>query len=139
MGTRNRRPTLGDLSAVEAYIRAQVLPRFIVRLREIEDRLAEHRLALERAYGDLEEECGEDRRLFESRWTETAYAWRFHEVNDLIREHNEYYAIERALPVDPRTGEYVTISGRSYERDLVGPAWILERFPPRPRTVPGSG
>jgi hypothetical protein len=132
MATRNRRFMSGDPRALERYIRAQVLPRFIVRLREIEDHLAEHRLALGRAYRELQEACGEDRRLFERRWIETAHAWRFDEVNALIHEHNEYYPMERSLPLNPRTGDYVTVTGRHYRREPVGAAWIFERFPPEP-------
>jgi hypothetical protein len=131
MATSNR-PTLADPRALERYIRAQILPRFIVRLREIEDSVVEHRLALERAYRDLKLACGEDTEQFALRWTETANRWRFDEVNALIAEHNEYYPAERGLPVDPRTGDYVTISGRPYERELLGPDWILERFPAGP-------
>jgi hypothetical protein len=133
MASRNRlsQNALRDPRALERYIRAQILPRFMVRLREIEDQLAEHRMALERAYRELLESCGEDAALFERRWTAAARAWPFHELNELIEEHNEYYPIERRLPVDPRTGDYVTISGRPYRRELVGPEWILERFPAR--------
>jgi hypothetical protein len=122
----------GDPRVLERYIRAQVLPRFIVRLREIDDHLAEHRLALGRAYRELQQRCGEDRRLFEQRWTEIAHGWRFDEVNGLIHEHNEYYPIERSLPVNPRTGDYVSITGRSYWREPLGPTWILEHFPAAP-------
>jgi hypothetical protein len=130
--------SLTDPRALERYIRAQVLPRFVVRLREIEDQLIIQRAALERAYRELRQECGDDPALFERRWTETARAWRFGDLNDLIAEHNEYYPIERALPIDPRSGDYVTISGRPYEREPVGPEWILERFPARPRSSPAG-
>jgi hypothetical protein len=134
MTPRNRRLSPGalrDPRVLEMYIRAQVLPRFMVRLREIEDQLAEHRLELERAYRELRQSCGDDPVLFERRWTAAARAWPFGELNELILQHNEYYPIERALPIDPRTGDYVTISGHPYERELVGPEWILERFPAR--------
>ena len=130
---RLSRPALTNPRSLEAYIRAQVMPRFMSRLREIDDLLVEHRLGLERAYRRLEEACGADDELFARRWRETAHTWPFHEVNGLVAEHNEYYPIERGLPVDPRTGDYVTISGRSYERESVGPDWVLERFPARRR------
>jgi hypothetical protein len=109
-----------------------MLPRFMQRLREIEDRLAEHRIALERAHRELRASCGRDPELFAQRWREIAGAWRFDEVNELIHQHNEYYPIERNLPVDPRTGDYVTIVGRPYQREPLGLEWILERFPPSP-------
>jgi hypothetical protein len=127
---RSRRE-LYDPSALERYIRSAVLPRFMQRLREIEDELIRQRAALARAYEELRESCGEDRETFARRWREVAEAWRFDELNELIRAHNEYYPIERDLPVDPSTGDYVTILGRSYRREPLGPEWILERFPPR--------
>jgi hypothetical protein len=105
------------------------------RLRELEDELAVHRVRLEVSYRRLAEECGRDGELFAERWRATAESWNFEGVNALIREHNEYYPIERNLPVDPRTGEYVTIMGRPYWRDPIGPEWVLERFPP---TLPPS-
>jgi hypothetical protein len=123
---------LHDPGALERYIRAAVLPRFIQRLREIEDQLAHHRVALELAHRELRASCGRDPELFGRRWREIADAWRFDEVNDLIRQHNEYYPVERNLAIDPRTGNYVPVVGRSYRRDEIGPEWILERFPPSP-------
>jgi hypothetical protein len=121
---------LHDPGALEKYIRAAVLPRFMVRLREIEDQLAHHRFALERAHRELQAACGGDPELFARRWREIAAGWRFDEVNELIRQHNEYYPVERNLPIDPRTGDYVTVVGRPYRRDEIGPEWVLERFPP---------
>ena len=124
------RRDLYDPSALERYIRSAVLPRFMQRLREIEDEMIRHRDQLERAYVELREACEDDAELFASRWREVAEGWRFDEINELIAEHNEYYPIERNLPIDPRTGDYVTIVGRSYRREPLGPEWILGRFPP---------
>lgn len=127
-----RRPAsqlLHSPGALERYIRGSIMPRYMERLREIEDRLLEHRLRLERHYGELARGCAGDAELFERRWREVAREWRFGGLNELIRQHNEYYAIERDLPVDARTGEYLTIGGRPYEREEVGPDWILARFP----------
>ena len=124
------RRALANPRSLEDYIRGAVLPRFIERLREIEDRLIEQRLLLEREYGELREECGDDAALFARRWRELAATWRFEHLNELIHQHNEYYPIERNLAIDPRTGDYVTINGRSYRREPVDERWILERFPP---------
>ena len=125
---RSRRE-LYDPSALERYIRSAVMPRFMQRLREIEDAVIHHRAALEREYGELREACGGDLERFAERWRSRARSWRFDDLNALIDEHNEYYPIERNLPVDPRTGDYVTIVGRSYRREPLGPDWILENFP----------
>ena len=56
----------------------------------------------------------------------------FDELNELIRQHNEWYPIERDLPMDPRTRDYVLIRGRSYRRPELGPEWVLEQFPSGP-------
>lgn len=45
-------------------------------------------------------------------------------------QHNEWYPIERDLPMDLRTRDYVLVNGRSFRRPLLDPAWILDRFPP---------
>ena len=129
----SRRRALANPHALELYIRSAVMPRFIERLREIDDELAENRLRLERAYLELQRSCEGDPELFERRWRAVAEGWRFDPVNELIRQHNDHYPLERNLPMDWRTGEYVTITGRSYRREAVGPGWILERFPPSPR------
>jgi len=126
------RRELYDPSALERYIRSAVLPRFMQRLRQIEDELISQRAALARAYVDLQKECAGDAEVFAGRWRELAKRWRFDDLNELIGQHNEYYPIERDLPIDPRTGEYVTVAGRSYRRELLDADWILERFPARP-------
>jgi hypothetical protein len=126
------RRDLYDPTALERYIRSAVLPRFMQRLREIEDELIAQRAALARAYVEVKDASAGDAALFAARWREIAEGWRFDDVNELIRQHNEYYPIERNLPVDPQTGEYVTIVGRSYRRKLLDTDWILERFPARP-------
>ena len=54
-------------------------------------------------------------------------------MNELIAQHNEYYPIERSLPIDLRTGDYLTLSGRPYRREPLDGEWMLERFPPTGR------
>lgn len=115
--------------SVESYLAAGVVPRYMQRLREIEDGIAIHARRLRSAYERLREECGEDRARFERRWRAVAYRWRFEELNDLIREHNEWYPVESGLPLDPRTRDYVRMRGRSYRRRELGPDWVLDRFP----------
>ena len=118
--------------SVEAYLRAGGLPRYMERLREIEQELKEQRRRLDVAYRLLLEACGDDEQRFARHWRARAEGWRFDRVNELIRQHNEYYPIERGLPMDPRTRDYVKIRGRSYRRTEVGPEWVLEQFPERP-------
>jgi hypothetical protein len=115
--------------SVESYLAAGVLPRYMQRLRDIEDATRSHRRRLRAVYERLREECGDDRARFARHWHAIARTWRFDEVNDLIREHNEWYPTERGLPLDPRTRDYVRLRGRSYLRDELGPEWVLDRFP----------
>ncbi len=93
---------------------------YMRRLRQIDDLIESHATRLAEAYaehGGTEE------------WSRVAERWDFGEVNDLIERHNRYYPIEARLAMDPRTRDYVKIGGRSYQRDPLDVAWILERFP----------
>jgi hypothetical protein len=118
---------------VEAYLRAGGVPRYMERLRDIDAELSLHDYRLRRAYRALQASLCDDAEAFARRWTERAHGWRFDRVNELIRQHNQWYPVETGLPMDPRTGDYVRRHGRSYRRSEVGPEWVLERFPPRPR------
>ena len=45
-------------------------------------------------------------------WREIAGGWRFDPaLNGLIEQHNEWYPVERRLPMNPRTGDYVPVGG----------------------------
>jgi hypothetical protein len=117
-------------SVVEAYLKAGVRPRWMERIAEIDHSIAFHKRDYGRRYRRLRERCGEDTATFAERWREIAAAARFDELNELIEQHNEYYPIERDLPMDIRTRDYVLINGRSYRRPMLGPDWVLEHFPP---------
>ena len=119
---RNFRPE------ADGYLVSLGGPRhYMVRLREIEQLTAEHEQALRAERERLARTIppGE----FAPAWRSLAERWRFDEVNDLIREHNEWYPTESGLPLDPRTRDYVRMRGRSYRRDELGPRWVLDRFP----------
>jgi hypothetical protein len=113
--------------SVEDYLRAGGRPRWMERLLEIERGTARERRRLERAYRTLREELPAAE--FPDRWRATAEAWNFGAVNELIRQHNDWYPIERDLPMDLRTRDYVRVGGRSYRRTPLGPDWVLEQFP----------
>jgi hypothetical protein len=117
---------------VESYLKAGVMPRYMERLREIETAIRSQRRQLERSYRQLGEEWGHDQDEFARRWKARVRSWRFDRLNELIREHNDWYPIEANLPMDPRTCDYVLIRGRSYRRRELDPAWVLEQFPARP-------
>jgi hypothetical protein len=118
--------------SVEAYLKGGVLPRHMERLREIETETDEQRKRLEHAYRVLQESCAGDRGAFSRLWRRRAESWGFDKVNELIRQHNEWYPIESSLPMDPRTRDYQRIRGRSYRREEIGPDWVLHHFPAEP-------
>lgn len=116
---------------VEAYLKGGNPPRWMERIGEIDAGIARVRRELAAEHRDLRHVCGGDGDEFARRWRERAHARDFRDLNALIRQHNEWYPVERDLPVDPRTGEYLPVHGRSYLRPLLGPGWVLEQFPAR--------
>lgn len=124
---------------VEEYIRAGTAPAYMRRLRKIERELERHKRKLDRAHRLLSESLGDRPDEFARRWSDTARGWNFQAVNELIRQHNEWYPVERNLPLDPRTRDYVKIRGRSYRRTELGAEWVLEHFPPVPRPAQEPG
>jgi hypothetical protein len=118
--------------SLENYLKAGIRPRWMERLIEIERGTAREKRRLAEAYAELREECGHDQARFRRRWRSIAEAWSFGELNELIRTHNEWYPVERDLPMDIRTRDYVLVNGRSYRRRELDAGWILEQFPARP-------
>ena len=116
--------------SLEEYLRAGLRPRWMERLIEIERGTKREQRRLAEAYERLRAEC--DGTEFARRWRAVAHSWRFDELNELIRTHNEWYPVERDLPMDLRTRDYVLINGRSYRRRELSAAWILEQFPALP-------
>ena len=116
--------------SIDAYLKAGVRPRWMERVGDIDAALAHERRRLARAHRALRGECDGDPQMFADRWRELAARWRFDDdLKRLIEQHNDWYPIERNLPLNPRTGEYVRVGGRSYRRPVLGPEWILEQFP----------
>jgi hypothetical protein len=116
---------------VESYLRGEAIPRYMQRAAEIERGLREHRRLLTATYDRLRARCGSDGERFAREWEDRAQTWDCRALNSLITAHNEWYPIERDLPMDPRTGDYVLVHGRPYKRALVGTEWVLAQFPPR--------
>jgi hypothetical protein len=116
--------------SIEAYLKAGVRPRWMERVAEVDHGIARERRRLAAAYVALREEYDGEADLFAAAWRERVHTWRFDPaLNELIEQHNEWYPIERDLAVNPRTGEYVPVGGRSYRRPLLGPEWALAQFP----------
>jgi hypothetical protein len=103
---------------------------YMQRLRRIDDEIEGHERALAQTWQEVAAEHRGDPAGFRTRWARIAADWSFDEVNELIRRHNAYYPAEARLPMDPRSGDYVPVLGRSYKRQRLGRRWILERFPP---------
>lgn len=138
----SERARIGQRS-VEAYLTgANNPPRWMERVVEIDRRVKRERRLLAEERRAMRSRFGEDAAAFAREWRAFAVArgsGREHrELNELIRAHNQWYPIERNLPVNPRTGEWVTVGGRSYLRTPVGPEWVLAEFPAElPADPPG--
>ena len=117
---------------LENYLKAGGQPRWMERVIQIDRRTARERERLAAAYRELLRECGHDRDRFAERWRAIVAATRYDDLNELVRQHNEWYPIERDLPMDPRTGDYVPVQGRDYRRRELSPQWVLEQFPATP-------
>ena len=116
--------------SVEAYLKGGVRPRWMERVGDIDGGIARERRLLESARNELRRACARDRGSFAERWRALAREWPFPaDLLVLIEQHNEWYPIERNLPLNPRTGDYVRVGGRSYRRPQLGPDWILRQFP----------
>jgi phosphoserine phosphatase len=113
--------------SVESYLKAGVRPRWMERLSQIDRGIKRERAALELAYRAMRRDL--DREAFAQRWRAFAAERDFTALNTLISQHNEWYPIERDLPMDPRTGEYRKILGRSHHRPLLDADWVLAQFP----------
>ena len=113
----------------ESAVRALGGPaHWMMRLRAIEDAIDQHERQLAAAWRELAREA-RDPVAFAEAWREQARLWSFAEVNELIEGHNRNFPAESQLPMDPRTRDFVPVNGRSYEREPLDAAWILERFP----------
>ena len=85
---------------IESYLKAGVKPRWMERISEIDSAITHQKRRFERAHRNLRAECDGDPALFAQRWTEFAQRARFDELNELIQQHNDWYPIERDLPMD---------------------------------------
>ena len=92
---------------------------YMTRLREIDRLLSRYEEQLRDEYADADPAA----------WPARAQAWDFSEVNDLIDRHNRWYPVEARLPMDPTTGDFALVNGRSYRRRPLDASWVLERFP----------
>lgn len=112
---------MGIERTLEGYVAASAPPRWMERLAAIDTGIERERRELAAARA---------RAASDADWRRTVAAWRFdEELNELIETHNEWFPVERRLPVDPRTGEYARINGEPYQRPVLDADWALAEFP----------
>lgn len=121
--------------SVEAYLTgANNPPRWMERVREIDRALKRERRLLAAERRAMRARFRGDPAGFAAAWrafaAERGRSREYRELNELIRAHNTWYPVERNLPVNPLTGEWVTAGGRSFLRPVVGEEWILRELPP---------
>jgi len=117
-------------SSAEAYLASAGGPLpYMLRLREIDTRTADHEAALAEVWRALADECAGDSGRFARRWKSTVRNWSFDEVNDLIDRHNRWYPIESRLPMNPRTGDFALVNGRDYRLAPLDADWVREHIP----------
>lgn len=123
--------------SAEAYLVATRGPLpYMLRLREIEQRTEAHEEELYEEWLALAAEHAGDPAAFAAAWRARADTVAFDEINDLIERHNLWYPAESRLAMDPRTGDYALVNGRSYRLAALDAAWVLERFPAELSLVP---
>ena len=123
----------------EAYLAATRGPLpYMLRLREIEQRIADLEAALRDAWKTLANARAGDQSRFRSEWIARVEALTFDDLNDLIDRHNRWYPVESRLPMDPRTGDYALVNGRDYRLEPLDAAWVLDRFPADLSSATGS-
>jgi hypothetical protein len=119
VGRRLRRRLRNFRAEPDTYIASLGGPLpYMRRLRQIEEMTQAHLEQLEAAYAERSAD-----------WRAVAERWDFGEVNDLIERHNRWYPIEARLAMDPRSRDFVKVGGRSYRREPLDAAWVLEHFP----------
>jgi hypothetical protein len=116
---------------LEGYLKAGNRPRWMERLTDIQRGTADARRRIGDAHERLRAEHAGDPAQFARRWREEAERFTsvFDELNVLIRQHNEWFPIERNLAINPRTRDYVLVNGRSYRREPIDVDWVLRHFP----------
>jgi hypothetical protein len=127
----SERARLAQRSTENYLLGANNPPRWMERAVEIDGGIKRERRFLAASYREMRSRFAEDRAGFARAWRAFAAkrARGYGDLNALIAEHNEWYPVERNLPVDPRTGEWVTLFGRPFERPVLGEEWVLEEFP----------
>jgi hypothetical protein len=110
------RPGLAPPTLESVLLASAGPPRFAERLATIDRLAAELAAQVESRLEQLERLYGAGSPLARARLRRDVTQWDLTKVNTLIAEHNRYYPIERRLAMDPLTGDFVAVNGRSYRR-----------------------
>lgn len=104
-------------------------PRYATRRRRIEQTIERLVLTARSTWLAL----AADHRGSPARFARAWHRWladlEIDHLNTLIDANNQYYPIEARLPIDIRTGDYITFDGLDYRYPTVDAAWLLARFP----------
>jgi len=130
-GKRLRQRLRNFHQGVDSYVASLGGPRpYMQRLRDIDAGTERHLQRLHEAWSDLARECQHDAAAFADRWRMHVERLSFSDVNNLIETHNRFFPIESRLPMDVRRRDFALINGKSYRREQLDAACVLERFPP---------
>jgi hypothetical protein len=128
--TEISRRSLQAQRSLEGYFRASAPPRWMERVSAVDRGIEQTRKALEQRQRHLRHRFDGDEAAYVAAWRDAVANWPFDpELNVLIQQHNEWYPIERRLPMDLRTRDYVKVNGQSYRRPILDAAWALAEFP----------
>ena len=119
--------TLSSDAVISAMISGP--PRHILRRRQIEDGVERLLHEARTRWLALAQRYARDPARFVRAWRGWVASADAESLNRLIEAHNTWYAVEARLPVDSRTGAYITPDGGDYHYAPVTPAWLLARFP----------
>jgi hypothetical protein len=103
--------------------------RYMVRLRRIELGLERLQDEVRAAWLALARQHRHSPARFARAWREWVAAVDATTLNALIDSHNRWYPVEAKLPMDVRTGNYITWDGRDYRHAPVDAARLLAQFP----------
>jgi hypothetical protein len=127
------RSSMERARTLEGYLKGNEPPAWMRRARQIGRLTKRHERELEAAREALLDRHAGSPTTFAREWRALVRRWSFGDVNELIEIHNEWYPVERRLPIHPRTGEYVTVGGgRSFVKEPLSVEWALRRFPATP-------
>jgi len=116
---------------MEQKIRARMgPPSYAVRARYVEDLEEELYEELDKKWKMVAETYRHDPEKFNTLWRVVIETLDVEHINQLIKEHNQYYPIEANLREDPDTGRLMMGNTPWKPKKKITPERLLEKFPP---------